>query len=95
MPKAKQAKVSPKPERQVPVIKWSNHATKPYTGIIVEGWTAGEGYINQSMMIARNTKDYHSRDIEKAIRVLIASRNPNLVKLSIVCKHVLEERKSK
>lgn len=88
------AKKVEKPTRQVPIIKWSNQATRRYSGIIAEGWTPGEGYINQSMMIARNTKDYHSRDIEKSIRVLNASRNPHLAKLALTCKQVLEERKS-
>jgi len=84
-----------KPKRQVPVIKWSKYAKRAYTGEIVDGWTRGEGYVDQSLMIARNPSDYHSRDLIKAVKVLWAMCNPNYTKLADSCVHVLEEREKR
>ncbi len=86
-------KAKDKPVRQVPILKWSNHATKPYSGVNIDGWTGGEGYMTQAIMIARKPRDYHNNDIEKAIRVLRACGNHNLYNLSSSCQHELEARR--
>ena len=85
-------KVKDKPVRQVPILKWSNHSTRPYSGISIDGWTGGEGYVTQSIMICRRPRDYHNNDLKKAIRVLRACGNRNLYNLSNACQHELDSR---
>ena len=79
--------------RVVPRILWSNRAYYRFTGQSRDGFTAGEGYMIQALRVAQSPQSFLDIDVEKAARILKATRVPNYVKHSESCMRVLEERR--
>lgn len=75
-------------------ILWSNEAYVRYSGPALKGFTLGEGYMSQALRIAASADSFHNTDVEKAARILKATRQAKLMEQGVLCERILEERKA-
>ncbi len=77
----------------IPRILWSKFAYQAYNGPAIHGFRLGGGYLNEALRIAMNPKGFQGVDVEKAIRILKATRQPKLMEQAGHCTHELEMRR--
>ncbi len=87
-----ETKPKPSTSRIVPRILWSNHSHRHYSGPVTSGFVASDGYMDQALRIAQGPEGFLDVDVEKASRILKASRIPSFIQHAERLTRVLEGR---
>lgn len=79
-------------DKPIPRILWSNQANFRYTGEARDGFVNGAGYMDEALRIAATPSGFHKVDLEKAARILRATKQRFLIAQAVHCTQMLEER---